>query len=253
MEWHPTAESLRSIRAEIDASGHASGLRGTLAARRMESRDVSLPPNYLLAQMGWVRELARSLLGNSSDAEDVAQEVWLAASERPPQSDSNPRAWLSVVTRHLVHSSKRAEGRRRRRELKVARSEDEGRDDDVLARAETSQRLATAVMTLEEPYRSTVLRRYLDGLGAAEIAAHDGVSEAAVRKRLSRAMQQLRGQLDKEFEGGRIGWTNALIAVCQGSRLEIAGTVGTTLGVLLIMKKVSILVAAVAVLLCAFM
>ena len=252
-EWHPTAGSSRGTRARIDVRGHAFGLRGTLAVRPMDRRDVSLPPNYLLAQMGWVRQLARSLLGNPYDAEDVAQEVWLAASARPPQSDSNPRAWLSVVTRHLVHSRGRAEARRRRRELKVARSGDESRDDDVLARGETSQRLATAVMALEEPYRSSVLRRYLDGLSAAEIAAHDGVTEAAVRKRLSRAMQQLRAQLDKEFEGGRVGWTNALITVCQGSGFELAGTVGTALGVFLIMKKVSIVVAAVAVLVCVFM
>jgi len=47
-------------------------------------------------------------------------------------------------------------------------------------------------MRLEEPDRSTVLQRYLDGLSASDIARARGESPAAVRKRLSRATAKLR-------------------------------------------------------------
>jgi len=204
----------------------------------MDTRDASIPDDYLTAQMGWVRELARSLLSNPSDADDVAQDVWLAARERSPESGSSPRAWLSIVTRRIVQMKGRSDARRRQREGVVSRPESQPSEDDVLARGETCQRIVAAVMTLGEPYRSTVLRRYLDGLSTAEIAAHDGTTEIAVRKRLSRAMQELRAQLDQDFDGGRAGWIVALFDVTREGRSGAVPTLGGALGGLVIMKKV---------------
>ena len=216
----------------------------------MDPSDASLPPEYLTAQMGWVRELARNLVSNPSDADDVSQEVWLAATERPPKSASNPRAWLATVTKNIVRGKGRAEARRRRREALATRAPVEDADDGVLARGESCQRVVAAVMALDEPYRSTVLRRYLDGLSTGEIAARDGVSEPAVRKRLSRAMQQLRAELDTRFEGGRATWVVALVGIGRAGRPGAAPALGATLGGLIVMKKALGLAAALALLLC---
>ncbi|MBZ0153516.1 MAG: hypothetical protein K8J09_18480, partial [Planctomycetes bacterium] len=42
------------------------------------------PPAAALAEMAWVRALARSLLHDPSLADDVAQDTWLAAQTSPP-------------------------------------------------------------------------------------------------------------------------------------------------------------------------
>jgi len=213
----------------------------------MEPQETVDPPAGLAAQLGWVRELARALLGNGPDADDVAQEVWLRAASKSSSTAGN-RAWLSVVTTRLVHGVRRSEARRRRREEVAARVE-VGREDDVLARGETGQRLIGAVMALPEPYRSTVLHRYIDGLSVAEIAERENVTEPAVRKRLSRAIGQLRARLDKEFEGGRSTWIAALIDVVgrkESGALPLLAVAGVGL---LIMKK-ALLVAGVLVLVC---
>src|SRR4051812_27441313 len=68
----------------------------------------------LLAQTEWLRRLARHLAGDGGD--DVAQEVWLAAHQSPPDPQRPPRPWLAQVLRNLVHAGRRNEGRRTRRE-----------------------------------------------------------------------------------------------------------------------------------------
>ena len=43
----------------------------------------------------FVRSLAFHLVRDPSDGEDVCQEAWLAALERPPRDASSARAWLT--------------------------------------------------------------------------------------------------------------------------------------------------------------
>src|SRR5436190_16659164 len=118
----------------------------------MDSSETSIPPQEVLAQMGWVRELAARLVRSGADADDVAQDVWLAASETSPRSHASVRAWLAGITRNVALGRARADSRRRARELETARSEVSDHDRDVLVRAETCQRVAAAVMALDEPY-----------------------------------------------------------------------------------------------------
>jgi RNA polymerase sigma-70 factor (ECF subfamily) len=192
----------------------------------MHPDSTALTSDALLAHMEWVRELARRLVQDPSDADDVAQEVWVAAVERPPPVTSDVRAWLKVVTRRVVQGMGRSASRRRRREALVARDEATPDPTDVLARGETCQRLVAAVMALDEPYRSTVLHRYLDGLSTKQIATLDRVTELVVRKRLSRAMHQLRARLDEQFEGGRGAWMAALADLRHPASSALAIGVG---------------------------
>ena len=48
------------------------------------------------ATLAWLRRLARHLVDNPSDAEDVAQEAWLAAAHAGGQPS---RGWMRVVAR----------------------------------------------------------------------------------------------------------------------------------------------------------
>ena len=74
---------------------------------------------------------------------------------------------------------------------------------DVVARHSVMLKAAQAVNELAEPYRTTVLLRYLDELSIREISARTHATEAGVRKRLSRGLAKLRSQLgDRGVSGG---------------------------------------------------
>ena len=60
------------------------------------------------------------------------------------------------------------------------------------------QLVVERLMTLREPYRSTLLARYFEDLSHGEIAARDGVALATVRSRLQRGLAELRGDLGEE-------------------------------------------------------
>ena len=70
----------------------------------------------LLAHRDWVRALARRLVLDQNQADDLEQQTWLAALRSPPADTSAPRAWLGTVLRNLVRERLRRDGRRVRRE-----------------------------------------------------------------------------------------------------------------------------------------
>ena len=208
----------------------------------------------LLAELAWVKRIARQLLGDDDLADDLAQETLAAAIERPPSFANDTRrlrAWLAGVARHLA--SRHLRERRQRLSLEVAAAHPEAdcAEADSVARLRLHRRLTKAVMDLDEPYRSTIVQRYLDDLPAHEIARRAGLPAATVRKRLSRALEMLRGRLDREF-GDRSSWRTALLVFQSGGPFPLAGPVGMFGVVVLkkiVMKKILISAIAVAVLL----
>jgi RNA polymerase sigma factor (sigma-70 family) len=169
----------------------------------MEHTIRSTGHEELLENLGWVQVLAQRLVGQS-EADDVGQDVLVKALERPPRAASGPgfRAWLASVTRTQARQGARSATRRHLREERAARSEAMPSAADVVERGEAQRVVVEAVMELEEPSRSAVLLRYLDGLTAVQIAEQIGEQPAAVRKRLSRALETLRARLEKRL-GGR--------------------------------------------------
>jgi RNA polymerase sigma factor (sigma-70 family) len=166
----------------------------------------------LLDQLGWVRQLARSLVRDPGQVDDLVQEAWLAAATGGPgvQDTQGLRRWLSAVVSNLARKQARGADRRARREGAVARPE--AVDEDIVARGALHRELADAVLQLAEPQRSAILLRYLDGLSAIEIAQRQGVSHDAARKRISRGLAELRTRLDAARGGDRQAWLSALSA-----------------------------------------
>ena len=69
----------------------------------------SLPPtDRLLAHAEFLRALARSLVADAHEADDVVQGAYLAALEHPPRAGSNLRAWLGTVARNVAFRTKRS-------------------------------------------------------------------------------------------------------------------------------------------------
>ena len=187
----------------------------------MGSAERAIDHEELLAQMTWVTALARSLVRDPNLAQDVAQQTWLTALERPPttaRTGPGLRAWLATVTRNAARGAFRGEGRRTAREQQAARPEAEPATIDVVERGEMQRLLVDEVLALGEPYRTTVLLSYLDGLTGPEIAERMGVTPAAVRKRLSRGLEQLRTRLDAVHQQDRSAWIAALLPLARLAR-----------------------------------
>jgi RNA polymerase sigma factor (sigma-70 family) len=157
----------------------------------------------LLRHARWVHALARVLARDEHRAADLAQQTWVAVLERPPAHDANVRGFFATVLRNLWRQDLRAEARRRRRELAAGEAQlPVAPTDDVVARAIAQRTVVEEVLALDEPYRSTVLRRFFDGWSVRRIADHDGVPVATVRTRLQRALHRLRRQLGQRSGRG---------------------------------------------------
>ncbi|MBK9387214.1 MAG: sigma-70 family RNA polymerase sigma factor [Planctomycetes bacterium] len=197
----------------------------------------------LLAHERPLRALCRALVEGAGDGDDLAQETWLAALQRPPERA--PRAWLRRVARNLAARHQRNAARRARREAGVAQPEALPDSAKLVQRAELFQALLAEVVTLEEPYRRAVMLRYLEGRSTPEIAAALAITEANVHVRLHRGLRELRTRLDRR--GGRERWLGAF-AVLGGAEQSA----GASLGVWLTMSNLQAkgwLFAALALLL----
>lgn len=161
---------------------------------------------HLIQHEQFVRQTLRGLLRDESRVDDAVQETWLRALRRRDHAPSEPRPWLARIARNLAISHWRSDRRRERRELQVAPLADHGESAaQSQLRVEMRQRVVTAILALDEPYRTVVLLRYEQQLDVAAIASRLARTPATVRSQLSRAHDLLRTRLDADF-GGRERW-----------------------------------------------
>ncbi len=171
-----------------------------------------------------LRRLALALARDEHAADDLVQDAWVAALERPGGARGVRRGWLAVAVRHLAFNRRAVERRRREREERVARPEATG-DEDVARRVEVQARVVEALRRLPEELRTAIWLRYFDELGPREIAARTGAPVATVKSRLARAKQLLRDDLDRSFGGQRAEWLGAFMPVLarRDAPAQIAG------------------------------
>jgi RNA polymerase sigma-70 factor (ECF subfamily) len=169
----------------------------------------------LLAEASWVRRLALQLVRDASTAEDIVQETWLAALRHPPPSDGRLRPWLARVVLNLTRQHRRGELSRWKRETAAAKPDVAPSDRDSAQRLESQQLLLDALREVPEPFRSTLLGKYIDRLSAAELARREGIPASTVRWRLQRGIEELRRRLDKQFHGERRSWCLVLLPLLR--------------------------------------
>jgi RNA polymerase sigma-70 factor, ECF subfamily len=142
-----------------------------------------------------VHAIALAHLRRPSDAEDVAQEVLLAALENIGSCRDPERfdAWIFVIARNRA---RRALVRRRLRDV-FAGTPPEQAAPEGDADGATRQALLGALGGLPARLREVVLLHDLEGYGHAELALALGITEEASRQSLSRARKQLRAALEE--------------------------------------------------------
>ena len=154
--------------------------------------------NWVDQHQDQVWTLARYLLKDPAEAEDVAQETFEKLWHHQDNVDpERVRAWLMRVTRNACLDRIR----RRRPETPVDEERDVVSDAPVrdpsgdAERAELGRWLRQAIVGLREPYRSLVVLRDIHQHSYEEVAGALELSLAQVKVYLHRARKQLREQL----------------------------------------------------------
>ena len=150
------------------------------------------------------------MLGNSSDAQDIAQQVFLriwrhAKRYRP---DAKFTTYLFTITRNLVFN----ESRRRRRKNEVSSDEREQHSkllleaphdrqpDAQILQAELQRAIDAAIIALPKSQRMAVVLWRYKQLSYEEIASVLGLSVSAVKSLLFRARTALRDDLRRYLD-----------------------------------------------------
>ncbi len=159
-----------------------------------------------------VYNLALRLVGNASDAEDLAQDALIRALKSLPnfRGESALSTWVYRITVNTWKNRVRSEKRRglwKMVPLGLFKGEDEEdepnfKDDSkpLDSNLETDERGALvqkALMELDEESRAVVVLREIEGQSYQEIAAALDIPEGTVKSRLSRARDTLKEKLQK--------------------------------------------------------
>lgn len=128
------------------------------------------------------------LLGNPHDVQDALQEVLLRYLEKAPAfaSREHEKAWLLRVTANCCKDSLRARRRHSHADLEPLR--------ECLPARES--RHLQELYALPAKWKTVLILHYFEGYSVKEIAGILGLTENAVKKRLQRARDALRLELE---------------------------------------------------------
>lgn len=162
-----------------------------------------------------VFNVARRMLGNDADAEDVTQDVLLQVVRKLDtfRGDSAFPTWLHRVTVNaaLAHRRKKSSRHESPTPDSLDGFVDDGRTsgpgkpwsmrpDQAAIDKETQELIETAIEHLPEPFRDVYVLADVEGLPNSEIADMLALSVPAVKSRLHRARLAMRHRLAPHFE-----------------------------------------------------
>jgi RNA polymerase sigma-70 factor (ECF subfamily) len=162
-----------------------------------------------------IYNLARRMLGNDADAEDVTQDVLLQIVRKLGtfRGESAFPTWLHRITINaaLAHRRKRSSREEHRVRDPVETLFEDGHHQTPIRRwsvrpeqaaldRETRQLIEQAIAQLPETYRDVYVLSDVENLPNAEIGDMLGLSLAAVKSRLHRARLLMRNTLAPHFE-----------------------------------------------------
>src|SRR3954470_9492274 len=147
---------------------------------------------------GSCARIARRMLRNDADAEDVVQDTFLRAFRAIGRFDRSRefRVWLFTI---LVNQCRTAATSRKRRQMRFsddALAIEQATDERPTGVVEETSAVSAAVDTLEPLLREAFVLKYVEGLEYAEMAAVTGAGISALKMRVKRACDALRPKLE---------------------------------------------------------
>jgi RNA polymerase sigma-70 factor (ECF subfamily) len=183
--------------------------------------------------------VARAIVRDDTDAEDVLQEAYLSAFAHLAQfrGDASLATWLTRIVVNKAVGRLRPEGTM----VPLDRVDDRGVDAEAImpelasrsdpertaARSQVRVLLEHGIDNLPEPFRVVFVMRLVEQLSVKETAASLGMREETVKTRLHRAKKLMREQLETKlgsvltdtfpFQDPRCAaFTDALLAMLAG-------------------------------------
>jgi RNA polymerase sigma-70 factor (ECF subfamily) len=164
-------------------------------------------PAALAEHRPWLRSVVLARVGDAHAAEDVLQEVALAAVRQGPRDASKVAPWLYRVAVRQALVYRRKAGLRRRRHEELCRQAEaeparvEGGDPlQWLLSRERRELVRSALGRLDDRDAEILVLKYAENWSYSQIAANLGVSQSAVESRLHRAREKLRRILAQTVE-----------------------------------------------------
>jgi RNA polymerase sigma-70 factor (ECF subfamily) len=200
--------------------GHAAGigmtLRERLLIRRLQQRDERAFEEVVRLYKNKVYNLVYRMIGNSEEAEDIAQEVFVTVFKAIDsfRGEAKFSTWLyRIATNHCKNRMKYL-GRRSykstgeldeaaERELQAAqpsalRPHVDG-PDAVLEGLQLERLVQEGIAALDEEHRTLIILRDVEDLSYEEIVSITGLAEGTVKSRLHRARLALKEHMAKVF------------------------------------------------------
>jgi RNA polymerase sigma-70 factor (ECF subfamily) len=190
----PTQKDYQPFRSETALNSEA---RTELKPHRVEERTrLALFEELALPHLDALHNLARWLMRNNDEAQEVVQETFLRALRYfDSYRGSDAKAWLFAILRNTCFT-----WRSRKRQTGVTESFDEGTHSPQTAMRDQEQQVIDAgqVATLRQciemlplEYREVLIMRELEEMSYRQIAEVMAIPVGTVMSRLSRARRRL--------------------------------------------------------------
>ena len=197
-----------AIRVTGDAGFEPSAAAGTAEAeaglvRRAAAGDAAAFRDLTERHLKSVVSIARRMLRDDAEAEDVAQEAFLRLWRSGATLEIGPhgvRPWLRRVTSNLCID--RTRGRARLQVVEeLPEIPEPPKQLAALEGDETRKRVDAALKKLPERQRLALTLFHYEGMSQVEVGEVMGISDEAVESLLGRARRQLKSDLQSEWRG----------------------------------------------------
>lgn len=176
--------------------------KGPDVVERARRGDQSAFRQLVEEHEGLVRSTVAGMLGDTAEADDVAQEVFIRFYKalKDFRGDAQVGTYLSRIAINLsINELKKRQ--RRKRWLSIIQKEESNPalEDGSMnpGRQDMQDALRRALQALDSDFRAVVVLRLVDGYSVKETAEILGLPQGTVASRLARGQQKLREILEK--------------------------------------------------------
>ena len=145
-----------------------------------------------------VRATCRRVLQDAAQAEDATQETFILLARHADRIHSNTGGWLMATARTTSIDLLQQGRARRRREQQVAGEQETATSESAHSEIGTPENLAQldqAMLSLPEGERGVLIDYFWSGRTQEDIGREAGVSQVAIKKRIDRALGNLRSRM----------------------------------------------------------
>jgi RNA polymerase sigma-70 factor, ECF subfamily len=190
-------------------------LRERMLLRRLRERDERAFRELVDEHRDRVFNLTYRMLGNRAEAEDVAQEVFIAVFKTVDtfREEAKLSTWIyRVAVNHCKNRIKYLARRHDRDQTELDDTNDPGGDGSIagpnnaprrpdrqVEGAQLDRLMQDAIASLDEDHRALVVLRDLEDLSIDEICEITGLPDGTVKSRLHRARLALRKKIQRHL------------------------------------------------------